>query len=261
MKRSGAAPSAPAPARSTARRFVIDVDDASTAQPEAGEGSSSPFRRDPRGEPRKFRRGPNPALKLLLVIGFTGAGLLLATGGVFWLADSGSRSNASTLVDTAAVNPPPAENAVPAQTVADSPTATPVALKPATHDAEEDLRNLKEKRMSVTAADRSATVREFSKTEKQYPADYRFAYERAKLAVTGTPPKALDAAFKALFLAAEKAIRAGKAQEMLHAMDTDKSGDFRKISRGRAEWTQVVQALKSKDAKMLAANVRIAQAE
>jgi hypothetical protein len=260
MKRSGAAPPAPAPARSTARRFVIDVDDASTAQPEAGD-SSSPFRRDPRGEPRKFRRGPNPALKLLLIIGFTGATLLLATGGIFWLKDSGSRSNASTLADAAAVKPGPAEQAVPAQEVADSPTATPVALKPATHDAEEDLRKLRQRRITVTASDRSATLRDFSKTEKQYPGDYRFTYERAKLAVTGTPPKAFDAAFQALFLAAEKAIRAGKAQEMLHTLDTDKSGDFRKISRGRSEWTQVVQALKNKDMKMLAASMRIAAAE
>ena len=58
----------------------------------------------------------------------------------------------------------------------------------------------------------------------------------------------------------KRAIKAGKAQEMLQGLQADKSSDFQKLSRGHSEWSQLVQALKNKDTKFLATNTRLAQA-
>ena len=59
------------------------------------------------------------------------------------------------------------------------------------------------------------------------------------------------AAFKALNSAAEKAISAGKAGEMLNGLETDKSGDFSQLSQGSYEWGRLVAALKRKDPSLL----------
>jgi hypothetical protein len=58
-------------------------------------------------------------------------------------------------------------------------------------------------------------------------------------------------AFKALNTAAQKAITTGKANEMLSGLETDKSGDFNKLSQGRLEWSRLVAALKKKDTSLL----------
>ena len=59
-------------------------------------------------------------------------------------------------------------------------------------------------------------------------------------------------AFKALSVAAERAISAGKANEMLSGLETDKEGDFHRLAQGRQEWTRLVAALKRKDTSLLA---------
>jgi len=87
-----------------------------------------------------------------------------------------------------------------------------------------------------------------AKVEKQYPRDYRFPYERAKLAVKGSQRAE---AFKALNTAAEKAITTGKANEMLSGLETDKAEDFSKLSQARPEWSRLVAALKKKDTSLL----------
>jgi len=87
-----------------------------------------------------------------------------------------------------------------------------------------------------------------AKIEKQYPRDYRFPYERAKLVAKGAKKKE---AFKALNVAAEKAINTGKANEMLTGLETDKTGDFSELSQGRYEWSRLVAALKRKDTSLL----------
>ena len=58
-------------------------------------------------------------------------------------------------------------------------------------------------------------------------------------------------AFKALTVAAQKAISTGKANEMLTGLETDKSGDFSRLSQGRFEWSRLVAALKRKDTSLL----------
>jgi hypothetical protein len=162
----------------------------------------------------------------------------------------------------------------------DTPTATATVTQPATQQAapqpapsvtfttevsrssptetttqqvagpEDELKKLREKRLTANASERSKIFQALAKIEKQYPRDYRFPYERAKLVVKGSQPNQRQA-FKALNSAAEKAISAGKANEMLNGLETDKTGDFSRLSQGRYEWSRLVAALKRKDASLL----------
>ena len=105
--------------------------------------------------------------------------------------------------------------------------------------------------MAAKPAERSKIFQALAKVERQYPRDYRFPYERAKLAVKGSQASSRDEAFKALNSAAEKAISTGKAGEMLNGLESDKSGDFSKLAQGRYEWSRLVAALKRKDPSLL----------
>jgi ABC-type amino acid transport substrate-binding protein len=125
--------------------------------------------------------------------------------------------------------------------------------------ADEELRTLQQKRIKNAAADRRTTLLEIAKLERQFPGDYRFPYERAKLSAKWQA-RSNDAAFQALFLAAQRAIRAGKAQEMLQGLQSDRAGAFRKLAQGHVEWAQLVQSLKSRDVTLLAADTNAAQA-
>ncbi|HYK19746.1 MAG TPA: hypothetical protein VEV42_03365 [Pyrinomonadaceae bacterium] len=115
---------------------------------------------------------------------------------------------------------------------------------------EDELKKLREKRLNANASERPKIFQALAKIEKQYPRDYRFPYERAKLVVKGSKTNS-RAAFKALNVAAEKAISAGKASEMLSGLETDKSGDFSRLSQGNNEWGRLVAALKRKDPSLL----------
>ena len=173
---------------------------------------------------------------------------LLVSLGLFGLLRSDTPTASATVTQPMAEPNQPAPNvaittevsrAAPAQTTTQQiPTVTP----------EDELKRLRERRMSASAADRSRIFQAFAKVEKQYPRDYRFPYERAKLAAKGS----LSEAFKALKVAAGKAISTGKANEMLNGLETDKAGDFNSISQGRTEWTRLVVALKRKDTSLLA---------
>jgi hypothetical protein len=105
--------------------------------------------------------------------------------------------------------------------------------------------------MTAKPAERGKIIQAFAKVERQYPRDYRFPYERAKLAMKGSQATSRTEAFKALNAAAEKAITTGKANEMLSGLETDKSGDFSKLAQGRYEWSRLVAALKRKDTSLL----------
>ena len=74
---------------------------------------------------------------------------------------------------------------------------------------------------------------------------------RAKFAAKGTKSRSQSEAFKALTVAAQKAITTGKANEMLDGLESDKTGDFSRISQGRLEWGRLVAALKRKDTSLL----------
>ena len=120
-----------------------------------------------------------------------------------------------------------------------------------TNPAEEELQKLHERRIGASPSDRLAILNLFTTTEKQYPNDYRFPYERAKLAIDGRETKSHDDAFNALSHAAAEAIKSDKTQEMLGRLESDKFGDFHKLSHGHREWNQIIEALKKKDPTLL----------
>jgi hypothetical protein len=254
-----------AEAANSPRRMVIDMDDASTAQ-RSGEDSQSSIFSSELPRQRKLRRGNSSGLKLMLVL-LAGAGLLLAAGGVLRFRHSVSPLDAGLTTQAMSASLPSEPNTLPAVEVTDKPVVESTQPDNGARNENERARpeddallKLRQKRMAASAADRGNISRDFAKAEKQYPHDYRFPYEHAKLAVAAPQTKSFDAAFKALFEAAQRAIKAGKAQEMLQGLQADKSSDFQKLSRGHSEWSQLVQALKNKDTKFLAANTRLAQA-
>ncbi len=108
-----------------------------------------------------------------------------------------------------------------------------------------EFKQLQERRLNARPSESADIIDAFSKAEEKYPNDYRFPYERAKLSIKGIVSH--HEAFSALFLAGEKAIDGGKAQEMLDSLTADKDGDFYKMSRGHHEWMTLEEALRKKD--------------
>jgi hypothetical protein len=225
--------------------FDLD-DDELTMQHEARPFSSSvlPWTTSKVQEHPSSSRGS--VLKLLSIGGIA---LLLVSLGLFGL----TRSDTQTASTTSA--PPPVAPVTQPQTQPSAPVTTEVSRSaPAetmTQQAatpDDELKQLREKRISAKPSERPKIYQALAKVEKQYPRDYRFSYERAKLAMTGEHS---EAAFKALTTAAEKAIQSGKTGEMLSGLEEDKTGDFSKLSQGRFEWSRLVAALKRKDTSLL----------
>jgi hypothetical protein len=184
-------------------------------------------------------------LKLLAVVF---AGSVFISLGLFVLIGSASRNgtdiDAQTTAQTAQEVP-----GIPAGREGDVVTTEPSALRTSASPEEDELQRIRARRIAARASDRSAILKALATTEKQYPNDYRFPYERAKLAIKGT--RSHDEAFAALSQAAEKAINNGKAQEMLNGLEVDKRRDFQKLSHGHEEWTQLEEALKSNNKSLL----------
>src|SRR5688500_13727469 len=123
--------------------------------------------------------------------------------------------------------------------------------QPATVNPEDELKKLREKRISASSSERSKVFQAIAKVEKQYPRDYRFPYERAKLAANGSKASSRTEAFKALSVEGQKAISKRKTNEMLTGREADKAGDFQKLAQGRQEWTRLLAALKRKYTSLL----------
>lgn len=190
---------------------------------------------------------------VLKLMGIGAIAFVLVSLGLFGLVRSDSPTATATVTQPAAQQPQPATP--PAQSgtfttevsrAAPTETTTQQVAGP-----EDELKKLREKLEAAKGSERSKIFQAFAKVEKQYPRDYRFPYERAKLAVKGSRPSSRTAAFKALKAAAEKAINTGKANEMLNGLESDKSGDFSELSQGRYEWSRLVAALKRKDPSLL----------
>jgi hypothetical protein len=196
----------------------------------------------------------------LLAIG--GVAFLLLSLGLFGLTRSADSTAGSVAATASApqtvaetkpeqVNPQPVT--VPAQLVNEAKSEASPAVSPDSVSPEDELlARLRERRMTATNSERPKIVEAFAKIERKYPRDYRFPYERAKLVAKGAQNGARNEAFKALSVAAEKAITAGKANEMLSGLETDKAGDFHRLAQGRQEWARLVGALKRKDTSLLA---------
>lgn len=187
---------------------------------------------------------------VLKLLSIGGIALLLVSLGLFGLTRSDTQTASATSAPA-----PVAQASQPAQTQPSAPVTTEVSrsapaetMTQQAANPEVELKQLQEKRMSAKPSERPKIYRALAKVEKQYPRDYRFSYERAKLAMTGSHS---EAAFKALTAAAEKAIQSGKAGEMLSGLEEDKTRDFSKLSQGRFEWSRLVAALKRKDTSLL----------
>jgi hypothetical protein len=224
---------------------AIDLDDELTVQTESRPMSSMFSWTNARAHERHgSTRGS--VLKLLAIAAVAFA---LVSLGLFGLMRSSTQTASATIempVQQAASQPQPN---VPITTeVSRAAPAETTTQQAAPASPEDELKKLREKGMTAKPSDRPRILQAFAKVEKQYPRDYRFPYERAKLAVKGSQRAE---AFKALNTAAEKAITMGKANEMLSGLETDKAGDFSKLSQGRFEWSRLVAALKKKDTSLL----------
>ena len=199
---------------------------------------------------------------VLKLIAIGAVAFLLLSLGIFGLMRSASQTVATTPatqptaettapasapVQTAPVQPATTESVtpIPASSVAQTQPS------PSVSPEDELLARLRERRMTATNSERPKIVEAFAKIERKYPRDYRFPYERAKLVAKSSQSGARDEAFKALSVAAERAISTGKASEMLSGLETDKEGDFHRLAQGRQEWTRLVAALKRKDTSLL----------
>jgi hypothetical protein len=200
-------------------------------------------------------RHATPRGSVLKLIGIGAIAFMLVSLGLFGLL----RSDAPTATATTTATQPQTQPATQAPASATTFTTEVSRAAPAettTQQAaptspEDELKRLREKGMSASASERSKIFQAFARVERQYPRDYRFPYERAKLAVKGSKASSRTEAFKALNAAAEKAITTGKANEMLDGLENDKSGDFSRLAQGRYEWSRLVAALKRKDPSLL----------
>jgi hypothetical protein len=130
----------------------------------------------------------------------------------------------------------------PLTNTAPNPSPTPVSV-------EEELDILNERRMDATPGQLPDIDEALQALEVKYPSDYRYTYVRAKIADVGS--HAHRAAFSLLLLAAQKAIDAGKAAEMLKALESDSDRDFFDLAHGHSEWKTLEEALKTNNKSSL----------
>ena len=231
---------------------AIDLDDELTVQHETPPSTSTMFSWTTPNTPQRHASTTRGSVLKLMSIG--GVALLLLSLGIFGLFRSNTQTESATVAEPAPAQPAPqvavtqpatftteVSRSAPAETTTQQAPVTP----------EEELKKLREKWRSASASDRSKIFQAITKIEKQYPRDYRFPYERAKLVAKAWRKSSRTEAFKALNVAAEKAINTGKANEMLNGLENDKTGDFSEISQGRYEWSRLVAALKRKDPSLL----------
>ena len=230
----------------------FDLDDELTIQHEARSPNSTalPWTTAHASEHPSSSRGS--VLKLLAI---GGVAFTLLSLGAFGLFRSDTRTASATAAPPPPISQPTSEPQQPSVAVTTevsrSAPAETTTQQVTPANPEDDLKKLRERRMTASASERPKVFQAFAKVEKQYPRDYRFPYERAKFAVKGSQSTSRTEAFRALTLAAQRAISTGKANEMLNGLESDKSGDFSRLSQGRLEWSRLVAALKRKDTSLL----------
>jgi hypothetical protein len=244
----------PKRARNPSRRLIIDMNDIPDLPPPDEDHRPVSFPPQLPRESKRLKRGNGSGLKLMLVLMVAGVALISGMVGMWWLRPSSQITAAALAAQTANSTSQSAQGYVPTVAISNTPAETPLPTKLTAASADDELRDFTERRTKGSADERRNVMRDISRLEKEYPNDYRFPYERAKLTAKASEAKARDAAFQALFIAAQRAIKSGKAAEMLRGLETDKSRDFRKLSRGHVEWAQIVQSLKNRDATLLATN-------
>jgi len=224
------------------------MDDELTVQHETRPVGSSMFSWTTPSTPQRPASTTRGSVLKLMSIG--GVALLALSLGIFGLLRSNTQTASATVADPAAQPAAPVAVTQPATFTTEVSRSAPAetTTQQAQVTPDEELKKLRERSKSASASERSKIFQAIAKVEKQYPRDYRFPYERAKLVAKGAKKRE---AFKALNVAAEKAINTGKANEMLSGLETDKAGDFSELSQGRYEWSRIVAALKRKDPSLL----------
>lgn len=224
-------------------------DDELTVQHEARPLSSKMFSWTNARAPEGPAAARGSVLKLIAIGGIA---LLLVSLGLFGLLRADTQTASATVAQPAAAEPsqPNPNAAVTTEVSRTAPAETTTQQVPPVNP-EDELKKLRERRMAASASERPKIFQAFAKVERQYPRDYRFPYERAKLAAKSSKTSSRSEAFKALNVAAQKAINTGKAGEMLSGLESDKTGDFSQLSQGRYEWSRLVAALKRKDTSLL----------
>ena len=219
------------------------------ARPPAGNGKTAPtltmlsaYGASDTAAPAEWK-GRHVLLVGILLLVFFG---VLGFGGWYWWTHRASAAQSQPQVDSSTV--PTGGDSASSSTSASRATKTSERTI-ANDPASEELKRLREKRISAKPSEASQIIASLAEAEKKYASDYRFPYERAKLSIKGITSH--HEAFGALALAADKAIDNGKAQEMMDSLTADKDGDFYKLSRGHREWQTLAQALSNKDKKSL----------
>jgi len=226
---------------------ALDLDDEPTVQHEPRPFNSTVLPWTTAGPPEHPSSSRGSVLKLLAI---GGVAFMLLSLGVFGLFRSETHTAAAPPAPVSQpVSQPQPTAAITTEVSRNAPAET--TTQQVVPNPEDELNKLRERRMTAGTSDRPKVFQVFAKVEKQYPRDYRFPYERAKFAVRGSQASSRSEAFKALTVAAQKAISTGKANEMLNGLETDKSGDFSRLSQGRFEWSRLVAALKRKDTSLL----------
>jgi hypothetical protein len=242
--------------KNPSRRLIIDMNDAPDLPPFDEAHRPANFSSQLSREQKRLKRGNGSGLKLMLVVMVAGVALISGMVGMWWLRPSSQVTTAALAAETATSSSQSAQSYAPTVAVSTTPVETPLPTR--TVSADDELQDLRTRRTKGTLADRRGLMRDITRLEREYPNDYRFPYERAKMAASDA--KSSDAAFQALFIAAQKAIKTGKTAEMLQVLEADKAREFRKLARGHGEWAQIVQSLKSRNATLLATNTHSAQA-
>lgn len=231
---------------------ALDLDDELTIQHEERPLNSSVLPWTTSRAPEHPSSSRGSVLKLLTI---GGVAFMLLSLGVFGLFRSDTHTAAATQAAPVPVSQPASQSqpqpsaAITTEVSRSAPAET--TTQQVIPNPDDELKKLRERQMTATALERPKIIQAFAKVEKQYPRDYRFPYERAKFAVRGSQASSRTEAFKALTDAAQKAISTGKANEMLTGLETDKGGDFSRLSQGRFEWSRLVAALKRKDTSLL----------
>ena len=226
----------------------LDLDDEPTMQHEPRSFNSTVLPWTTTRAPEHPSSSRGSVLKLLAI---GGVATLLLSLGVFGLFRTETHTAAapSATVSQPVSQPQPTAPIITTEVSRNAPAET--TTQQVAPNPEDELKKLRERRMTASASERPKVFQAFAKVEKQYPRDYRFPYERAKFAAKGSKANSRTEAFKALTTAAQKAISTGKSNEMLNGLETDKSGDFSSLSQGRTEWGRLVAALKRKDTSLL----------
>lgn len=239
----------PVVVRSKPLPLPIDDDEPTVQQnTQGGDGENPMFSWTMPKPPERPSASRGSVLKLIAIGGV--AFMLLALG-LFGVTRSDSQVASANSAPPPVVEQPATNQPAPVAQPTDAVATEPKPEQPEAVTPEDELKKLREKGMEAKPSERSKVFQAFAKVERQYPRDYRFPYERAKLAAKGSKASSRSEAFKALSVAAQKAISTGKANEMLDGLEADKAGDFQKLAQGRQQWTRLLAALKRKDTSLL----------